>query len=80
MRRLVHKEGPGVAGDKLNLSQQFHVTVKKAKCILGCISRSIASRSREFFVSLYLALVRLHLEYYILCGASRYKKDIGIME
>ena len=39
------KKDQGVAGDKLNLSQQCHTTLKKAKCILGCISRSTASRS-----------------------------------
>lgn len=54
-----------VAEDKLNLSQQCHATVKKAKGILGCISRSIAGRARKVVFTLYMALVRLHLEYYV---------------
>ncbi|KAK4827962.1 hypothetical protein QYF61_022664 [Mycteria americana] len=47
-----------------------------AVCILGCIKRSMASRSREVILPLYSALMRAHLEFCI----RQNKKDIDLLK
>ena len=42
---------------KLAVSQPCALTAQKANCILGCIKRSVASRSREGILPLYYVLV-----------------------
>ncbi|GAB0183229.1 hypothetical protein GRJ2_000788200 [Grus japonensis] len=49
--------------DKLNMSRQCVLAAQKANHILGCIKRSVTSRSREMILPLYSALLRPHLEY-----------------
>jgi len=71
----------GVLVDKkLNMTWQCALTAQKANCILGCIKRSMASRSREGILPLYSALVRPHLESCVQLWSPQHRKDMDLLE
>ncbi|GAB0204888.1 mitochondrial enolase superfamily member 1 [Grus japonensis] len=66
--------------EKLNMSRQCALASQKANRVLGCIKRSVTSRSREGILPLCSALVRPHLEYCIQLWGPQYRRDIELLE
>jgi len=66
--------------EKLIMSRQCALAAQKANRILGCIKRSVASRSREGILPLCSTLVRPHLESCIQLWAPQHRKDMDVTE
>jgi len=66
--------------EKLDMSHQCALTCRKANRILGCIKRSVTSRSREGILSLCSALVRPHLESCVQLWIPQHRKDMELLE
>jgi len=66
--------------DRLTMSQQCALAAKKASGILGCIKRSMASRSREVLLPFYSALSEAPSGVLRPVLGSHFKKDEKLLE
>ncbi|GAB0176551.1 cAMP-dependent protein kinase inhibitor alpha [Grus japonensis] len=66
--------------EKLDMSRQCALAAQKANHILGCIKRSVTSRSREGILPLCSALMRPHLEYCVQLWGPQYRRDMELLE
>ena len=66
--------------EKLNMSWRCAPAAQKANHVLGCMKRSVTSRSREVILPLYSALVGPHLECCIQLWGPQYRRDMELLE
>ncbi|KFO59234.1 hypothetical protein N302_15957, partial [Corvus brachyrhynchos] len=66
--------------EKLDMSQLCVLRAQKANQILGCITRSVAIRSKKVILPLCSAHMRSHLEYCAQFWCPHHKKDLELLE
>ncbi|GAB0185633.1 hypothetical protein GRJ2_001028600 [Grus japonensis] len=66
--------------EKLNMTRQCALAAQKVNRIMGCIKRSVTSRSRDVILPLYSTLVRPYLKYHVQLPGSQYKKDMELLD
>ncbi len=79
-RSSAEKELGVLVDNRLAMSQQCTLVAMKASGILGCLPKSLASRSREVILPLSSTLLRPHLESCVSFWASQLKKDRELLE
>ena len=66
--------------EKLSMSKQCVLAAQKANHILGCVKRSVTSRSKEVVLPPYSAIMRPHLEYCVQFWCPQCKKDMELLD
>ena len=66
--------------EKFNMTRRHAIATQKASRILGCIKRSVASRSREGILPLYSTHVKAHLESCVQLWSPQQRKDMDLLE
>ena len=66
--------------EKLDVSQQCALAAQKANRVLGCITSSVASRSREGILPLCSDRVRPHLQFCVQLWGPQHRRDRDLLE